>query len=73
LSPNRSRDRRRHDPAQRAGQLSRIRDWAARLVWNLGLLVERGRGVLAVNALADLVRIHTTRDHVTFRVYFHYR
>jgi MEDS: MEthanogen/methylotroph, DcmR Sensory domain/Histidine kinase-like ATPase domain len=113
------------------GQLSRVRDWAARLAWNLGLLVERihdimfvvnelvtnsiehgtgtprvwswttdtalifqtvnlghlndplvgrrpavpgqarGRGVLAVNALADLVRVHTTRDHVTFRVYFH--
>jgi hypothetical protein len=31
---------------------------------------ERGRGVLAVNALADLVRIHTTPDHIAFRVYF---
>jgi len=113
------------------GQLSRIRQWAARLARDAGLLVERihdivfvvtelvtnsiehgagkprllswatdaalifqtfnlggltdplvgrrpavsgqdrGRGVLAVNNLADLVRVHTSRDHTTIRAYFH--
>jgi len=32
---------------------------------------ERGRGLLAVNHLADLVRIHTTPNHTTIRTYFH--
>jgi anti-sigma regulatory factor (Ser/Thr protein kinase) len=31
----------------------------------------RGRGLLLVNHLADLVRLHTGDDGVTFRAYFH--
>ena len=30
----------------------------------------RGRGLLMTNMVADLVRIHTTTDHVTIRTYF---
>lgn len=32
---------------------------------------QRGRGLLLVNTLADLVRIHTSQHHTTIRAYFH--
>jgi hypothetical protein len=32
----------------------------------------RGRGLLAVNLLADLVRIHTSHNRTTIRAYFHH-
>jgi two-component sensor histidine kinase len=32
----------------------------------------RGRGLLSVNLVADLVRIHTTRNRTAIRVHFDY-